>query len=160
MSALPHSPEEKVDAVVDAPAVDPPPVILGRDALLAAAGTSRDELTIDVPGLGKVLVGEISGEERAAIMESQARSLQQEQVDIRGYQKKMLVAGILDPTSPDDARTPLFRDADAEALMKLGAAKIRHLIEEIEKLSGMGMHAFQRAEGNSATTPSASSTSG
>lgn len=163
MSATQTPPE--VGAVDDAPSAEwekplaAAPVGITREALLDAASTSRDEAEVDVPGLGVVLVGEISGDERARIMEAAARAIQAEQVDIRGYQKQMLAAGILDPSSPKGARVPLLRHEDIDAVMKLGAAKIRFLIDEIERLSGMGAHSFASAEKNSAPTPSESSTS-
>jgi len=151
MPAPTAPPKEKTEAAAPG---------LTREQLLEAALTAREEKLVRVPGLGPVLVGEISGDERATIVEAQIDAIQNERANVRGYQKKILAYGILDPVSPEGARVPLFREADVDALMKLGAAKIRLLVEEIERLSGMGPAALASAEGNSDGTRNGSSTSG
>ncbi len=131
---------------------------LSRDDLLKAA-SARDEEIVEIPSLGKVLVGEIGGDDRALITSRQASAYQENRIDIGSYQKSLLKVGVLDPTSPPDARLPLLRPADVDAVMKLGAGKVKLLIDAIERLSGMDVAALQRAEGNSAKTASGSSTS-
>lgn len=131
--------------------------LLSREALLAR--TVRAEEEVDVPGLGRMLVGEINADERAAIIEKQAGDYQNKRVDVRSYQKSLLVAGLLDPASSASARLPLLSAADGDAVMKVGSAKIAALVDAIERLSGMGAAAVARAEGNSDGIPSVSSIS-
>lgn len=131
---------------------------LSRDDLLKAA-SSRNEETLDVPGLGRILVGEIGGDDRATITSRQAQAYQENRIDIGSYQKSLLKVGVLDHTSPPDARLPLLRPADVDAVMKLGAGKVKSIVDAIERLSGMDAAALTRAEGNSLPTASASSTS-
>lgn len=131
---------------------------LSRDDLLKAA-SNRDEETVEIPGLGKVLVGEIGGDDRASITSKQAAAYQENRIDIGSYQKSLIRVGVLDPSSPPDARLPLLRPADVDAVMKLGAGKVKLIVDAIERLSGMDAAALTRAEGNSVTTASGSSTS-
>lgn len=132
---------------------------LSRDDLLKAVSLRAEEI-VDVPGLGKVLCGEIGGDVRAALIGKMASDAQgQRDYDRVAYEKRLLLGGILDPSSPPDARTPLLRSADADALMKLGAAKVQALVSAVERLSGMGPDAIQRAEGNSGPAGSGSPTS-
>lgn len=132
---------------------------LSRDDLLKAA-TLRAEEIVEIPDLGKVLCGEIGGDDRALLIGKQVSDVQQQrEYDRVGYEKRLLRAGILDPTSAADARTPLLRPADVDALMKLGAGKVGLLVQTIERLSGLGPDAVARAEGNSGPAGSGSSTS-
>ncbi len=108
----------------------------------------------------KLLIREITGKERADLITLQAAAYQKGELDMVNYEKKMLLAGIIDPESPEGARQPLLRSADADSLMGIGASKVQKLVSKIELLSGMGVEAQTRVEGNSATTPSDGSTSG
>lgn len=130
------------------------PRFLTRAELLSPP--ALDEKVVSFPGWGDVLCGELSGDDRAAITEKLAKSSQDGEVDLRGYQKKLLALGLLDPESPEDARVPLLRDADASAFMsKLGGGKVRDLVETIEALSGMSAKAVETAKGNSEAPASA-----
>lgn len=111
---------------------------LSPQQLLAAAEKGREETIVDVPGLGPVLIGEISGTERADILSHQVELARKDRVDVKGYQRKLLLSSMLDPTSPEGERTPAFTsNAEASTFMQLGGGKIRHLVDEIERFSGM-----------------------
>lgn len=106
--------------------------------LLAAAERGREEKVIAVPGLGAVLIGEITGVERADILSAQVEMARQDKIDVKGYQRKLLLAAVLDPTSPEEARTNAFlSNGEAATFMRLGGGKIRALIDAIEEFSGM-----------------------
>lgn len=123
---------------------------LTRDELLSPP--ALDEKVVSLDGFGDVLCGELTGDARAEITERLAKSSQDGEVDLRGYQRKLLALGILDPGSPEGARVPLLRDADVSVLMaKLGGGKVRDLVETVEGLSGMGAKAAD-VKGNSGTT--------
>lgn len=126
---------------------DSSPRFLTRDELLSPP--SLDEQVVSLDGFGDVLVGELTGEARAEITERLAKSSQDGEVDLRGYQRKLLALGILDPGSPESARVPLLREADVSVLMsKLGGGKVRELVETVESLSGMGAKAAEVAAKN------------
>lgn len=113
-----------------------------------------EEKTVTLEGFGDVLVGELTGDARAEITEKLAKSSQDGDVDLRGYQRKLLALGILDGSV--EPRVPLLRDADVSALMSsLGGGKVRDLVEAIESLSGMTAKAVEDAKGNSESTASA-----
>lgn len=113
-----------------------------------------EEKTVTLDGFGDVLVGELTGDARAEITEKLAKSSQDGEVDLRGYQRKLLAKGILDPTV--EPRVPLLKDADVASLMSsLGGGKVRDLVEAIESLSGMTAKAVEDAKGNSEVTASA-----
>lgn len=113
-------------------------VFLSRDELLSPPALDEKEVTFE--GWGKVLCGELSGDDRAGVTEKQARAMRDGADDvIKGYQKALLSKGVLDPESPEGARTPLLRDADVTVLMhKLGGSRVRELVATIEQLSGLG----------------------
>jgi hypothetical protein len=150
-------PAPKPDAAPAAPA----PEFVGRDAWLGA-GRKLAEAVVDVEGLGKVLVSEITAKVRAEIMTIQSSGLLTDigkSIDHLRHQKTLLLAGVIDPASPETARTPLFKEGDIDAVMELGASKVEKIIDKIEELSKLGRHASS-AEGNSAPAPSAAGTSG
>lgn len=130
---------------------------LTRDGLLQQAGKLREEL-VALAEAGDVLVRELTGADRAEIVQAQAEAYQDKKVDIAGYQKRILLAGITDADSPAGNRQPLLRPDDADRLMQLGGGVIATLVKAIERLSGLGQDAEKSAEGNSAPTPSSSST--
>ena len=125
---------------------------LSRDALLAAAGKLNEEVhTVD--GLGTLLLGEIGADVRAEILtEQQSVALFAEgaakKLDRKWYEKKLLLAGVLDPQSPEGNRAPLFKPGDMDSVMRIGGAKIAEVVDAIERLSLMGRHMVS-AEGNS-----------
>ena len=133
-----------------------------RDDVLDAAGRfAEDEHEIE--GIGLLLLSEISGEARARILGKMGMALENGKlVDpawTSQYQRLILLSGVVDPSSPPGARTPLFREGDMDRLMKVGGSKIAEATEVVERLSKMGR--FQEsAEGNSAAPPSGDSTSG
>lgn len=141
------------------PAVEPSANgFLDREALLK--GASRAEERVDIPGLGRLLCAEISGEDRAKLIGRQVSDVQaQREYDRAAYEKRLLLAGIVDPSSPADARLPLLKPGDVDALMRMGAGKISVLVTTIERLSGLGPDAVARAEGNSGPAGSGSVTS-
>lgn len=143
------------------PAVEAASEFVGRDAWLGV-GSKLAEDVVDVEGLGKVLVSEITAKVRAEIMTIQSTGLLTEtgkSIDHLRHQKTLLLAGVIDPASPEGARTPLFKTADIDKVMELGASKVEKIIDAIERLSKLGRYASS-AEGNSATTPSDAGTSG
>ncbi len=143
------------------PADDPGPVgekgeigvsFLSRELLLASAGKLNEE-THTVEGLGTLLLGEIGADIRAEILtEQQSVALFAEgaakKLDRKWYEKKILLAGVLDPASPEGARLPLLKPGDMDAVMRIGGAKIAEVVDVIERLSLMGRH-IASAEGNS-----------
>lgn len=133
---------------------------LNREQWLAQAGRFAEK-TIDVPGLGKVLIAELSGLARAQIQAQQSAGLlaDSKRVDVAAYQRAVLLAGVIDPTSPPDARRPLFQGGDMDRVMSLGGGKITIVVTEIEKLSGLDESALSRAEENSGEAPSGAGTS-
>lgn len=132
------------------------PRFLTRDELLSPP--ALDEKVVSLGGFGDVLVGELTGDARAEITERLAKSSQDGEVDLRGYQRKLLALGILDPSVTP--RVPLLREADVSALMaRLGGGKVRDLVEAIEGLSGMNAKAVESAEKNSVKAASDASTS-
>lgn len=126
-----------------------------------AAGRKLAEKVVAVPGVGNMLVGELTGEERAMVIEAQAaaQKARGDALDIGAYMKSLLRFGVLDPNSPAEKRTKLFDIGDVEQVLKVGAGKLEALTEAIEELSGLGNKATKSAEKNSAPTPSGSPTS-
>lgn len=132
-----------------------------REDWLAAAGHLSEEI-VDVPGLGKLLLGEVSGDVRADIAADQAAIVlapegEPRRYDVRSYQRRLLLHGVLDPESPRDARLPLLQPADIDRVMKIGGSKIATVVSTIERLSMLGQYAAS-AEGNSNGTPSSAGT--
>lgn len=131
------------------PAIESPPVTeaqpapVGRDAFLGHSGKLREDL-VEIRGLGPVLVKELNGIERAEVIETQATGSRG--VDVKGYQRMLLLYGLADPESPEGARTPLLRKEDLDQAMRLGAAAIERLCERIEELSGLSVDAEALAE--------------
>jgi hypothetical protein len=143
------------------------PVFASRDEWLAAAGRLAEEWQ-DVPGLGRVLCGEIGADVRADITTDQSAVLLTPEKDERGnanvrkldrraYERKLLLHGVLDPSSPEGNRLPLLQPGDIDRVFKIGGAKIGVIIETIERLSMLGRYA-QSAEGNSNGTQSSAGT--
>lgn len=132
---------------------------IGRDAFLSHAGKVVEE-EIDVAGMGLVLCRELTGTQRAKVLEVLAPAVQEGgRADLGRYQQMLLQLGLVDPDSPPDARVPLLDMAGAAKAMELGASKVETLCRAIERLSGLDKRAAERAEGNSETTPSDSATS-
>lgn len=136
-----------------------------RDDFLNAAGKFAEE-TFHVDGIGNLLLSEISGEARADILGSMASALQSDpttgekgKLDTNGYQRRLLLAGVVDANSPEGDRKPLFKAGDLDRVMKVGGAKIQTVCGAIERLSKMGRWQTS-AEENSEATPSDASTSG
>src|SRR3990167_6296144 len=77
--------------------------LLTRDGLLQKAGDLAEEV-LELPRLGKLLLLELTGADRALILQSQAEAYQDKRVDVIGYQRKILLAGIVDPLSPKGNR--------------------------------------------------------
>lgn len=124
-------------------------------------GRKLAEEIVDVPGIGRMLVGELSGKERAFVIEAQALAQKDkgDALDIGTYLTQLLRFGVLDPGSPADARTKLFDIGDLSQLLEVGSGKLQALTDAIERLSGLGQKAVASAEGNSAASPSGSATS-
>lgn len=146
-----------------APEENGKPRLVDRAAFLALAGELKEDVVTLSDRAGKeipVLVRELTGEARAALITLQIEAYQKGSVDLKTYEREMLLGGVADPESPEGARLPLLKPADAEVLMKLGASNIGHLVKRIEELSAMGQQALSRAEGNSGNILSVVSTSG
>lgn len=127
---------------------------LSRDAFLSHVGQLAEEV-IDVAGLGRVLVRELTGAQRAQVLTALAPAAQGAAPDIGEYQKLLLRLGLIDPA---DGK-PLLDLATVERAMDLGASKVEALCSAVERLSGLSGKAPESAEKNSATTESSSSTS-
>lgn len=153
------SPELRINEPAAAPKAQDNGYV-SRDGWLAQSGKFKEE-EIEVDGLGKVLLMEISGTVRAQIQSQQSRGLLADarSVDAVSYQRALLLAGVADPKSPEDARTPLFQKGDMDRVMGIGGGKIQQIVDVLEKLSGLGAGAVASAEENSGPTPSAAGTS-
>ena len=132
-----------------------------RDDWLAAAGHLAEEWK-EIPGLGRVLLGEIGADVRADITTEQSAVLlapegQPRKLDRRSYERRLLLHGVLDPSSPEGNRLPLLQPGDIDRVFKIGGAKIGTVIDTIERLSLLGRYA-QSAEGNSNGTQSSAGT--
>lgn len=128
---------------------------LSRDAFLAHVGKLAEEL-IDVPGLGRVLVRELTGADRAKVLNALAPAAAGEKPDLGLYQKMLLRFGLIDPNDGQ----PLLDMATVEKAMQLGASKVEALCSAIERLSGLGSRpASESAEKNSEPMPSSTATS-
>ncbi len=115
-----------------------------RDDWLNAVGKLREE-EHEVEGLGLLLLSEVTGEVRAEIMSDQSAVLllpegQTRKLDQRGYQKKLILAGVVDPESPPGDRNPLFKAGDLDRVMKIGGGKVAEVVDRIERLSGLGQY--------------------
>ena len=139
------------------------PVFASREDWLAAAGRLAEE-TVDVPGLGLLLLGEIGADVRADITTDQSAVLlipdkdekgvaNVRKLDRRAYERRLLLHGVLDPGSPEGARLPLLQPGDIDRVFKIGGAKIGTVVDVIERLSMLGRYAVS-AEGNSNGTRS------
>ena len=139
-----------------------PPVksrFLSREDLLGAANHLKEEEK-KIEGLGTLLLSEITGDVRAELIGQQATGMMADtkKFDRKGYERTLIQAGVLDPTSAPGARTTLFRLGDMDRVMKIGGAKIADIVDVIERLSSLGQYSGA-AEGNSETTPSDAGTS-
>lgn len=126
---------------------------LSRDAFLAHVGELAEEL-VDVAGLGKVLVRELTGKQRAKVLETLAPAAQGGKPDIGLYQKTLLQLGLIDPADGQ----PLLDMASVERAMELGASKVEALCSAVERLSGLSGKAPESAEKNSPATQTSAST--
>jgi hypothetical protein len=133
----------------------------GRAAAIKAqilAADDRPFEDIPVPEWGvKVRVRGLSGTERDAY-EAKAVAVRQGGKDIElrlaDFRSKLVVKCLLDP----DTDERIFGDNEVSALGAKSGAVIDRLFDLAHKLSGMDDDAPARAEGNSATDPSDSST--
>jgi hypothetical protein len=132
-----------------------------RDAWLHTPVFLSEEVK-EIEGLGKVVVSEVTAAVRAELVTLQSSGLlrdENKQIDRAAYEEKLLVAGLVDPSSPEGSRVPLFRKEDMGRVMRWGSGKIEPIVDAIERLSHLGKYSSS-AEGNSAKTPSAAGTSG
>ncbi len=143
---------DKVKEVVEA--------FASREDWFGAAGKLAEEF-VHVEGIGKLLLSEVTGEVRADIMSDQSAVLLTEgpnkKLDQKSYHKKLLLAGVVEPSSPPESRLPFFRPGDVDRAMKVGGAKIAKVIDVIERLSGLGQYAGL-AEKNSEPSPNGAGT--
>lgn len=134
---------------------------VGREAWLSA-GSNLAEAVVEVEGLGKVIVREVTARIRAELMTMQSKGLIAEvgkMIDHLAAQKLLLEHGVVDPASPQGARQPLFKAGDIDQVMSLGASKVEKIIDKIEELSRLGKYQTS-AEGNSAPAPKDAGSSG
>ncbi len=148
----------------------PPRVFASRTDWLDAAGKFAEE-EFHLDGIGWVILSEISASARADILGHMASAMIPQdaapgeapavkaKLDTPVYQRKLLLAGVVDSTSAPGARLPLFKEGDMDRVMKVGGSKVAGALDVIERLSNLGRYQ-PSAEGNSATTPSAASTTG
>lgn len=130
-----------------------------REDWLNEAGVLKEEEK-HVEGLGLLLISEITGDVRAEIVGSQSEGLlaDKRKIDAKQYQRQLILAGVVDPTSPKGDRKPMFRQGDMDRVMKVGGGKIAEVVDVIEKLSSLGQYAGA-AEGNSDGTQNGATTS-
>ena len=148
-----------------------PPVEAKVEETVKAAFASKDdwfniagklrEAELEVEGLGKVLLSEITGTARAQIMSTQSQGLlaDAKKIDAVAYQRSLLLSGVVDPASPAGARVPLFSVGDIDRVMKIGGRTISKIVDKIEELSALGTYQGS-AEGNSSPTQNGAGTSG
>lgn len=154
--AKPAEPELTTDA--EEAAEEAPKVFASRQDFLDAAGKLAEEEK-HIESIGWLILREITGEDRAKQIGASVKAMNDDgNVDIKGYQQALLLAGVVDPTSPPGARRPLFAEGDLDRVMKVGAGKLAEVIDVIERLSRLGKY-LPGAEGNSGPTPSAAGTS-
>lgn len=133
--------------------------LLSREDMLAAANRLREE-TVEIDGLGTLLLSEITGEVRANLIGQQATGMMADtkKFDRNGYERTLIQAGVMDPSSPPNGRSTMFRMGDMDRVMRIGGSKIAEIVDGIEKLSSLGEYAGS-AEGNSGSTPKGAGTS-
>lgn len=139
--------------------IQPERKFASRDDWLSNAGVLREEEHY-VEGLGWLILSEITGDVRADMVANQSVGLlaDQKKIDAKSYQRALIVAGVVDPTSPKGERRPLFRPGDMDRVMRVGAGKIADVVDTIERLSALGQYSGA-AEGNSESTQNGASTS-
>ena len=87
---------------------------LSRGAFLENAGKLAEK-EIDVPGLGWVIASELTADERAEVIGKQATALNsRNELDVKSYQRSMLLYGLVDPESPPGNRRKMLRSADVD----------------------------------------------
>jgi hypothetical protein len=130
-------------------------VALSRDSFLSFVGQLAEE-TVDVPGMGLVLCRELTGAQRAQVLQVLAPAVQEGgRADLGAYQEMLLELGLIDPA---DGK-PLLDLATRKEAMKLGASKVELLCSTIERLSGLSGKAPESAEKNLPSTANSTSTS-
>lgn len=151
--------EQVVPESLPATKSEPARKFASRDDWLDAVGVLKEE-EHEVEGLGLLVLSEITGEARADIVGHQSVGLlaEHKKIDAKTYQRQLLQAGVVDPTSPRGERKPLFRPGDLDRVMKIGGGKIAEVIDVIERLSALGNYGVV-AEGNSESTQNGASTS-
>lgn len=131
---------------------------VNRNEFLSAAGKLAEK-EIEVEDIGWVIVSELTADERADVIGKQATMLNSKnELDVKSYQRSMLMYGLVDPESPPGKRTKMLRPGDVNEMMRIGGGKLQILIDAIERLSAMGRHS-ELAEGNSETTLNGAPTS-
>lgn len=159
MTPLESTIAEKIESTLGAQAEAAVKKFLSREDWLNQAGVLKEE-EVEVTGFGTLLLSEVTGDVRAEILGDQSVGLlaDQRKIDAKVYQRKLILAGVVDPQSPKGDRKPMFRPGDMDRVMKVGGAKIADVVDGIEKLSSLGQYAGA-AEGNFAPTPNGASTS-
>ena len=128
--------------------------LLSRDAFLSFAGQLAEE-EVDVPGMGSVLCRELTGADRATVLQILAPSVQEGgRAELGLYQQYLLRFGLY----AEDGK-PLLDVATAEKAMQLGASKVELLCSTIERLSGLSGKAVESAEKNLPVAANSTSTS-
>lgn len=123
------------------PTPDAPPV-LSRDQFLT--GGKLEEDIVNTP-IGPVLVRELTGEERAELMNNQVG---RGKANMIVWRRQLILLGVKDPASPEDDRQPLFEEADMDIVMSKGSATIEAIVDRIEELSGLTSDSKAAAEKN------------
>lgn len=109
----------------------------GRAELLSTSG-KRTESEVTVNDV-TYIVRELTGAERARVLGEMAKARLDKNVNLERYQRMLLLYGVVDPESPEGARTPAFTDSDMAAVMENGAGLLDPLLEKIEELSGLSI---------------------
>lgn len=131
---------------------------LTRDQFLNAAGKLAEK-ELEVEDVGWVIVSELTGDERAEVIGKQATMLNSKnELDVKSYQRSMLLYGLVDPASAPGNRTKMLRPSDVDRMMRIGGGKLQTILDAIERLSAMGRHS-ELAEENSEPTLNGADTS-
>lgn len=117
-----------------------PATPVGRDAFLA--GLTLAEGTVDT-AIGPVICREITGQSRADLT---SEAFARDKTDVGAYRRSLILAGTVNPDSPEGARTPLFDEADMDAVMAKPSSVIEAICDKIEELSGLGTHSRKAKE--------------
>jgi hypothetical protein len=130
--------------------------ILSKSQILQAVDIKTSEVAVPEWG-GDVLVREFSGADRDAFESSMVRinAEGQRETDLSNMRAKLVAMCLVDHETGER----MFSDAELALLGKKSAAALQRVFEVAQRLNGLSADDVKDAEKNSATGPSAGSTS-